>query len=92
MKELRAIFIGTVHGVGFRATAKRHADVLGLSGYARNLQDGSVEVRAQGKEEELEKFLSKLKELFKNHIESVDVRFTEQKNTTLAFLFFITTK
>lgn len=77
MKELRAIFIGSVQGVGFRATAKRHADALHLSGYARNLQDGSVEVRAQGKEKELEKFLNKLKELFKNYIESVDARFTE---------------
>lgn len=76
---MRAIFVGAVQGVGFRATAKRHADTLGLVGYARNLQNGSVEVCAQGREEDLQKLLSKLKELFKSYIENVDARFFEAK-------------
>ena len=39
---------GTVKGVGFRYFAMRAARRLGVSGYARNLSDGRVEVYAIG--------------------------------------------
>ena len=39
---------GRVQGVGFRAAARRRALELGLSGHARNLADGRVELLAQG--------------------------------------------
>lgn len=41
---------GRVQGVYYRATAARRAQDLGLSGYARNLPDGRVEVLACGDE------------------------------------------
>lgn len=39
---------GRVQGVFFRASTRREALNLGLTGYARNLSDGSVEVLACG--------------------------------------------
>ncbi len=44
---------GRVQGVGFRYFAQRAAESLGLRGYARNLDDGSVEVYAVGPEPKL---------------------------------------
>jgi acylphosphatase len=44
---------GRVQGVGFRYFAQHAASSLGLSGYARNLDDGRVEVYAAGPEEKL---------------------------------------
>jgi acylphosphatase len=44
----RFLVAGMVQGVGFRWYVARHARGLGLSGFARNLPDGSVEVVATG--------------------------------------------
>ncbi len=45
----RRFFVrGRVQGVGFRYFVERHAGALGLDGYARNLEDGRVEVYAAG--------------------------------------------
>jgi acylphosphatase len=44
----RCVVSGKVQGVWFRASAKREADRLGVTGHARNLADGSVEVLACG--------------------------------------------
>ena len=48
MTDLRYLVSGQVQGVGFRWFVARHAKSLGLSGYARNLPDGRVEVVVSG--------------------------------------------
>ncbi|MDH4106021.1 MAG: acylphosphatase [Gammaproteobacteria bacterium] len=41
---------GRVQGVFYRASTRARAEVLGVTGHARNLPDGSVEVLACGDE------------------------------------------
>lgn len=45
---LRYFVTGRVQGVWYRASTRQKALQLGLSGYARNLPDGRVEVLAMG--------------------------------------------
>jgi acylphosphatase len=49
----RCLVAGRVQGVWYRASTQRQALALGLSGYARNLPDGRVEVLACGDEDAL---------------------------------------
>jgi len=52
-KVARRYFVsGRVQGVGFRYFVENVAGSLGLNGYARNLDDGRVEVYAIGTEQE----------------------------------------
>lgn len=52
---------GVVQGVGFRYSTQREAIELGLTGYARNMDDGSVEVVACGEAEQVGKLMAWLK-------------------------------
>ncbi len=56
----RFIVTGRVQGVGYRYFAKTSAEKLGLRGYARNLEDGTVEVFAVGPEKQVEELLGAL--------------------------------
>jgi acylphosphatase len=44
----RIVARGRVQGVWYRETCRREADRLGVAGWARNLDDGTVEVVAEG--------------------------------------------
>ncbi|HLW74455.1 MAG TPA: acylphosphatase [Gammaproteobacteria bacterium] len=46
----RCLVTGRVQGVFYRASAAEHAQQLGITGYARNLPDGRVEVLACGEQ------------------------------------------
>jgi acylphosphatase len=52
---------GKVQGVYFRASSQQIAIDCGLSGYARNLADGDVEVLMCGEQANVDKMLSWLK-------------------------------
>ena len=59
--RFRAFISGRVQMVGFRAFAEERALALGVTGYARNLPSGEVEVVAQGDREFLDEFLAALR-------------------------------
>lgn len=52
---------GRVQGVGFRWWTRSRALELGLTGYARNTDDGRVEVCAEGPSEALDALLDALR-------------------------------
>ena len=47
---------GRVQGVFFRASARHEADKLGITGYARNMSDGRLEVLACGPKGQVDDF------------------------------------
>lgn len=57
MKHLNIKIYGLVQGVFFRTSAKEEADSLELTGFAKNMPDGSVYIEAEGEENNLNKFL-----------------------------------
>jgi len=48
---------GLVQGVGFRYYVHRHATSLGLTGFAKNLYDGNVEIEVEGERSSIEEFI-----------------------------------
>lgn len=49
---------GRVQGVGFRYRAEQAAGLLGVTGWVRNAEDGTVEMEAQGSEAAINKMMT----------------------------------
>jgi len=58
--RLHAIVKGLVQGVGYRFFVIRRAELLGLTGWVKNLPDRTVEVVAEGDRELLEELIKEL--------------------------------
>ena len=56
MKRVLIRVFGRVQGVFFRHSARIHAQKLGLAGWARNEDDGSVTIIAEGEDQALGEF------------------------------------
>ena len=61
-KAAKFILQGTVQGVFFRQFIKEKAELLKLTGFTRNLTDGSVEVIVEGEGDKIETFAKLLSE------------------------------
>jgi acylphosphatase len=61
-KSRRFLISGSVQGVGFRSFTQRVARDLGVTGWARNLDDGRVEVHANGTLSQLDDLESRLRQ------------------------------
>ena len=74
-KRVQVIIRGRVTGVFFRAAALREAKRLGVTGWVKNRNDGSVEILAEGEEDSIKEIVS-----WTHHgpsaarVENVDVR------------------
>lgn len=60
MRCVKVLVYGEVQGVGFRRYVWSLAKRIGLRGYVKNLDDGSVEIVIQGNSDEINEFLKKL--------------------------------
>ncbi len=60
--RLHVIYEGHVQGVGFRYTARKVAAGFEVVGIVRNLDDGRVELVAEGERVELEDFQSAIRD------------------------------
>lgn len=54
MKRVRVRIRGRVQGVFFRVETRARAESLGVTGWVRNAEDGSVEAAFQGDEERVD--------------------------------------
>ena len=70
-------FCGTVQGVGFRYTCLSFAQQLSLTGWVKNLSDGSVQAVVDGPREKIEELLSKLNVQFGSFIREQKIEWTQ---------------
>lgn len=67
------IFEGRVQGVGFRFTALDKANLHNLAGHIRNMPDGSVEMLAQGRPEDIDNCIDAISRTFGGYITAIRV-------------------
>jgi acylphosphatase len=65
------VFSGRVQGVGFRFTALNIASQCGLTGYVRNLPDGTVEMLTQGQQQSIDDCVRDIRDSFPGCIRDV---------------------
>jgi acylphosphatase len=58
VKRVQIIVRGRVTGVFFRAATQREAKRLGITGWVKNRNDGSVEIVAEGEEDSIKEIVS----------------------------------
>lgn len=68
------VFYGRVQGVGFRYYAVNKANQLGLTGWVKNLPNGTVEMEVQGEEPLIDQLIIFLQNRTYIWIEKLDAR------------------
>ena len=64
-------FEGNVQNIGFRFEVQSHAKPLGITGYAKNNDDGSVTAELQGTEKNINKVINDLHNIDRIQIDSM---------------------
>ena len=80
MPTIHLLIKGEVQGVFYRATAKKVAEKLVITGWIRNTEDGDVEAIVTGTEQQLNEF-TKLCKLGPEKADVTDVIITEKNET-----------
>jgi acylphosphatase len=77
-KRVRALIYGLVQGVGLRYSVQRKASQLGLTGFVKNLPDGSVELVAEGEEDLINELIEYVKTGIRwARVEKVELEWSE---------------
>ncbi len=71
LERRTVVYSGDVQGVGFRFTTLQLACGFDVGGYVRNLDDGRVELIAEGMVEELDRFLAAVSDGMQPYIRRV---------------------
>ncbi|MHC4074212.1 MAG: acylphosphatase [Planctomycetota bacterium] len=82
---MHIIFTGRVQGVGFRFTAHRMANRHQLTGYVRNLRDGTVEMLAQGRVEDIDDCIRDIQEYLPGHVRDTKIEEVPPNPTSTDF-------
>jgi len=64
-------FEGNIQNIGFRFEVQSHAKPLGITGYAKNNDDGSVTAELQGTEKSINKVIKSLQDVDRIQIDSM---------------------
>ena len=70
MEQHEVFFTGQVQGVGFRWTTCRIASRFEVTGFVKNLEDGRVQLVAEGRADELERFVGAVQQQLDAYIGS----------------------
>lgn len=62
MMQASVLFFGEVQGVCFRSTVRKHSIDFGITGWVKNLPDGSVAAVFVGEKSTIENLLEKIRE------------------------------
>ncbi len=73
-------YSGNVQGVGFRFTAERVALKLSITGFVKNLPNGTVEAVCEGSHCQLEAFLEDLRGVLDAYISDVHVEWESPRS------------
>jgi acylphosphatase len=84
-QKVHVFFTGHVQGVGFRFTARKIAEKLGLAGFVQNLPDGRVEIVCEGDKSVLDDFLSEIEEAMRGYISNSTIEWDDMKGGFSAF-------
>lgn len=61
IKRYKAVITGNVQGVGLRVFVVDNASKLGITGWVKNMADGTVEMEAQGNSDKLDQLFATIK-------------------------------
>ncbi len=71
--------------MGFRFTAEHIARNYNVTGFARNLPDGTVEVVAEGERKEVEDFIGTMESRMSRHIRNREIQWLEYRGNIRGF-------
>ena len=72
MEQREVHYSGSVQGVGFRYTVRSLASGMAVTGFVRNLPDGSVQLVVEGEPAEIKLFLKSIMAEMGHYVSRVD--------------------